>query len=103
MSDPIAFRIANVPSALRYELFVDGEMAGELTYRLSKGVITFLHTEIVDEYKGRGLGEHLAEYALEDARARGLIVRPECRFVRHYITEHPEYRDLVADDFELAS
>lgn len=103
MADPIAVRVLDVPGSLRYELFADGELAGVLTYRLNHGVITFMHTEIEDAFKGHGLGERLAQYALDDSRRRGLSVRPECPFVRHYINEHPEYRDLVAPGFELAS
>jgi predicted GNAT family acetyltransferase len=103
MADPIALRAVDVPGSLRYELFADGELAGFLTYRLNQGVITLVHTEIADGYKGHGLGERLAQFALDDARRRGLTVRPECPFVRHYVKDHSEYRDLVAPDFELAS
>ena len=35
---------------------------------------------------------------LAAARERGLTVLPYCSFVRHYIQQHPEYVDLVADD-----
>jgi uncharacterized protein len=37
----------------------------------------------------------LARFALDDARARGLRVRPDCPFVARFIRAHPEYQDLV--------
>jgi len=33
---------------------------------------------------------------LDDIRAENLKVRPLCSFARHVITQHPEYRDLLA-------
>jgi hypothetical protein len=35
---------------------------------------------------------------LDAARERGLTVLPYCSFVRHYIEQHPETLDLVADE-----
>ena len=37
--------VADDPGAARYEITVDGERAGFVTYRESPGVITFLHAE----------------------------------------------------------
>jgi len=88
--------IVDRPDRHRYEVEVDGEPAGLLTYRLSGGVITHRHTEIDPAYRGRGLGAQLARFALDDARARGLTVKPLCPFVAAFIERHPEYADLVA-------
>jgi hypothetical protein len=45
------------------------------------------------------------KFALDDAEHRGLDVLPYCPFVRSYIFDHPEYRDLVPtsawDKFDL--
>jgi predicted GNAT family acetyltransferase len=35
---------------------------------------------------------------LDAARERGLHVLPYCSFIRHYIQQHPETVDLVAED-----
>ena len=37
----------------------------------------------------------LARYALDDARSRGLRVRPRCPFIKSWIRRHPDYQDLV--------
>jgi predicted GNAT family acetyltransferase len=90
-----ALRIEDVPERERYELTVDDRLAGMITYRLGRGRITFVHAEIDDAFEGRGLGSRLARAVLDDARARGLAVRPACPFVAEYIDQHPEYADLV--------
>lgn len=88
--------VADHPEAARYELTVDGERAGFVTYRQSPGVITFLHAEVDPSRERRGLGSQLVRGALDDARARGLAVRPVCPFVQWFIETHESYRDLLA-------
>ena len=88
--------VADNPDAARYELTVDGERAGFVTYRQSPGVIALLHAEVDPARERRGLGSQLVRGALDDARARGLMVRPVCPFVQWFIETHEEYRDLVA-------
>lgn len=87
--------VTDTPGRARYELHAGGELAGFVTYRLSPGTITFLHAEVHPDRERRGLGSALAAGALDDARARGLIVRPVCPFVAWYIENHAEYADLV--------
>jgi hypothetical protein len=88
--------VTDNPEAARYELTVDGERAGFVTYRLSPGVIALLHAEVDPSRERRGLGSTLVRGALDDARARGLAVRPVCPFVQWFIETHDDYRDLLA-------
>ena len=88
--------VADNPEAARYEITVDGERAGFVTYRQSPGVIAFLHAEVHPSRERRGLGSQLVRGALDDARARGLAVRPVCPFVQWFVETHTEYHDLVA-------
>jgi predicted GNAT family acetyltransferase len=83
------------PNDLRYELLVDGEVAGELQYRRTHDSVALVHTEILRLLEGRGLGARLVAGALDDIRARNLRVTAICPFVRSYIRRHPEYGDLV--------
>ncbi|GII52959.1 N-acetyltransferase [Planotetraspora thailandica] len=85
--------------AARYEIRVDGELAGIAQYRLRPGKIVFTHTVIHDEFEGKGLGSKLVSTALDRARAAGLKVVPLCPFVAGYIERHPEYRDLVDENY----
>jgi predicted GNAT family acetyltransferase len=87
--------VKDVPAQSRFEIYVDGERVGLLDYSVNRGTITMPHTEIDPSYGGQGLGGELVKGALDEARSRGLTVRPACSFVRHYIEEHPEYRDLI--------
>ncbi|MBP2707156.1 N-acetyltransferase [Microbispora sp. RL4-1S] len=87
--------VADNTEAHRYEITVDGVVAGFAEYRLRPGKIVFTHTEVRDEFEGRGLGSTLIRGALDAVRPSGLAVVPLCPFVARYIRRHPEYRDLV--------
>ena len=90
--------VVDAPDAGRYEIRVDGELAGFAAYRPRPGLIAFTHTEIEERFEGRGLGGRLVSFALDDARARGLAVLPFCPFVDAYIKGHREYADLVPEN-----
>jgi predicted GNAT family acetyltransferase len=79
----------------RFELAVDGRTAFS-QYKLSPGVITFMHTEVPKELEGHGVGSSLVRGELEAVRAQGLKVVAKCPFVAAYIKKHPEFQDLLA-------
>lgn len=79
----------------RFEIVVDGRLAGFAEYRRRPGRIAFTHTEIDPAFAGRGLGGQLVSAALSEARRDGLDVLPFCPFVRRWIEEHPRELDLV--------
>ena len=81
----------------RYEITADGELAGFTVYELQPEVIAFMHTEIGEEWGGRGLGSILVRCALDDVRSRGLDVLPYCPFVRSWLERHDDYLDLVPE------
>lgn len=89
--------VSDNPGEHRYEVAVDGDLAGFVKYRVKPGQIALIHTEIDDRFEGRGLGGRLIAFALDDARARGLAVLPFCPFARAYIQRHPEYAELVPE------
>jgi predicted GNAT family acetyltransferase len=86
----------------RYEISVDGKTAFT-TYKIENGVISFLHTEVPSEFRGKGIGSKLVRGELEAARARGLKVIPRCEFVAGYIEKHPEFHDLLAAKQQLGT
>jgi len=91
--------VRDAPEAERYEVHVDGALAGFAEYRRRPNLIAFTHTEIADAHEGQGLASTLIRHALDEARAAGLAVLPFCPFVNGYITRHPEYADLVPAGF----
>jgi uncharacterized protein len=90
--------VTDNPGENRFEISVDGELAGFVQYRAKPGLIALIHTEIDDRFEGQGLGGQLIAHALDDARARELAVLPFCPFANAYIQRHPEYIDLVPED-----
>ncbi|TWF95826.1 GNAT family N-acetyltransferase [Saccharopolyspora dendranthemae] len=87
--------IKDNPDANRFEILVDGELAGFAEYRLKTGQISFTHTEIDDNFSGQGLAGKLVRAALDEVRSRELRVLPFCPYVRGWIAKHSDYLDLV--------
>jgi hypothetical protein len=96
MSDDVSVR--DNPGASRYEIQVDGKRAGFTEYVRHGKVVDLLHTEIGDEYGGRGLATELVRSTLDDARQHGAQVLPYCPFVKEFLEKNPDYRDLVPAD-----
>ena len=86
--------VVNNQAQHRYELVVEGHLAATY-YSVADGVITFIHTEVPPELGGKGAGSALVKGALDQVRAEGLKVIPQCPFVKAYIDKHPEYADLL--------
>ena len=63
--------VVDTPEASRYELRLGGRVIGFAAYRRRNDRIVFIHTEVDESYEGRGLGNRLAEAALEDVRGKG--------------------------------
>ena len=87
--------VVDNPDLSRYEISVDGALAGFAVYRLRPGLIAFIHTETSPSFRRHGLAGELIEAALRDARERELAVLPFCPYVNRYLAEHPEQVDLV--------
>lgn len=83
--------------ASRYEARLEGQLAGFAEYAVAGPTITFLHTQVLPDFDGMGVGSALVRGALDDVRARGRgSVVPVCPFVRGWIDRHPDYADLKA-------
>src|SRR3954452_1974534 len=89
--------VADNPAEQRYEIHADGELAGFTAYRERPKGLAFTHTEVFDQFEGKGIGSKLVAATLDDVRARGLEVLPICPFVKSYIERHREYVDLVPE------
>jgi hypothetical protein len=99
MADRPEIAVHNNPDACRYEASVDGELAGFAFYRWTPGKVMFVHTEVRDGYEGQGIGGALARAALDDVRLQGEMVAPVCEFIAGYINRHPDYVDLVDEEY----
>ena len=89
--------VTDAPERRRYEARIDGELAGIAEYRASDRVVTFVHTEVMSAFEGKGVGSALVRAALDDVRAHGRKVRAVCPFVKGYVEKHSdEYADLLS-------
>ncbi|MDB5744709.1 MAG: GCN5-related N-acetyltransferase [Polaromonas sp.] len=78
-----------------YEAFVDGRFAGTCEYEESANVITFTHTLVQPEFKGKGIGSALAKFVLEESRLQGKQVVADCQFISAYIKKNAEFASLT--------
>ena len=92
-------QVVHIPENSRYEIHVDGEVAGftEAKER-DDDVLVFPHTVIDDAYGGQGLGQVLAAGALDDVRRRGVGIVVTCEYLTRFLEKHPEYHDLLAQE-----
>ena len=80
----------------QFEITVDGKLAGKTQFFEQDGKRVFFHTEVGDEYGGRGLAGILVKDALDTTRSEGLRVVPVCPYVAAYVKKHDdEYGGLV--------
>jgi predicted GNAT family acetyltransferase len=91
--------VVDRPGEHRYVVRAGGAVAGVAEYRRRGDRVVFTHTGIAPAYGGRGLGSRLVRAALDDVRAQGASVVPRCPFVAEWIRRHPDYADLVDEQF----
>jgi predicted GNAT family acetyltransferase len=91
----MTIEVADAPERHRYEAELDGALAGFLDYVVKHGRIALIHTEVPKAFEGHGVAAALTRFALDDARARGLMVIVICPYVRRYLETHPEDLDIV--------
>jgi uncharacterized protein len=87
----------------KFRIAVDGKDVGLLTFAQRDGQRVFLHTEVDDEFEGRGLATILVKDALAATRDDGLRVVAVCPLVAAYLDKHHDFddiRDPVSDEIE---
>ena len=89
------FTYVHAPDKHRYEIHDGQEIIGFTQYRLPPdgNHVDFIHTEVDEAYKGRGLASNLVAFALDDVEAAGKRIIPHCPYVAAWIKRHPEYRE----------
>lgn len=90
--------VRNNTAESRYEIFAGGKLAGFSKYLLEDDRVVLFDTQVDPARRGAGLGQQLAQTALEDVRKQRKVVEPRCEFIAKYIREHPEHHDLVATE-----
>jgi len=90
--------VTDNPAVSRFEITVDGELAGYVDYRRDGDEYALPHTRVFTEFEGRGIGSELVRGALSEIATRGGTVLPYCPFVPRVIRDNPEFADLVPQD-----
>ncbi|MET0931648.1 MAG: GNAT family N-acetyltransferase [Aeromicrobium sp.] len=80
----------------RYEIHVDGILAGFTEAKEDGEVVVFPHTEVFQQFEGQGLGSQLVGGALDDIRVRGKKIIAKCPYVARFVEKHADYADLLA-------
>ncbi|SDZ73278.1 hypothetical protein SAMN05192529_10125 [Arachidicoccus rhizosphaerae] len=78
-------------------LYSDEQKAGfmEISVDLDQHLLTVYHTEVEEQYNGRGFGKLLLEALVQYSRNNQLRVRPLCPFVHAQFKRHEEkYQDI---------
>ncbi len=92
----MSITVRNEPDLNRYTVFIDDDAVGFAEYRIHSDEIVFIHTEVDPERREKGLASTLVQWALDDVRDNSdRRVVAQCPYVRHWLREHPEYRDLL--------
>lgn len=99
--DAVRTETTDNPELHRFEIRVDGELAGFAAYRRRGDRLIFTHTEVDDAYSGQGVGSRLAQDALSTVRKRKEKLVALCPFISAFLEQNPEHSDLV--DVELTA
>lgn len=83
LADEVA--VARSASGERYEITVNGVVAGFAAILESDTHVAFTHTEVDDAYQGRGLAQRLAAESLADVAASGRTIIPLCPYIARYL------------------
>ena len=94
MSDELV--LARDQAGSRYTATSGGSLAGLIDYSERPGSIQFLHTETDPAFRGQGIARRLTAYALDDVRERELSLVPLCSYTQRFVTDNPQYADLLA-------
>ncbi|MGB8506995.1 MAG: GNAT family N-acetyltransferase [Pyrinomonadaceae bacterium] len=85
----------------RFEMTLDDGKTAFIRYEaVGAGVLALTHTEVPEEFEGKGIGGALVKKTFEIIREENLKIVPSCRFVAVYLKRHPEYQSLVASTSE---
>lgn len=91
-------QITNNTAESRFEITVDGKLAGFADYQDKGNVRNFNHTEVFEEFRGQGLSKPLIKFSLDHARENDLQILPTCPVYEKFLQKNEEYQDLVAEN-----
>lgn len=79
----------------RFELAIDADNAALAYYRLDGDRVFLTHTEVPQQYAGRGIGSKLAQGLFDILRKTGRKAVVKCPFLNVSAARHPGYNDVI--------
>lgn len=79
----------------KFEIAVDGKAVGLAVFADRGNQRLFLHTEVAEEFGGRGLATILVTEALTETKAEGMRIVAVCPLVAAYLDKHHEFDDVA--------
>lgn len=92
----MAYTLVHDHARRRYDLSDETGPVAHALYEERGDRLAIYHTEVARSLRGRGIGGELVARVLDEIRQAGKKVIPACPFVREYIAQNPDYRDLAA-------
>ncbi|MFC7451175.1 GNAT family N-acetyltransferase [Rhodococcus daqingensis] len=87
--------VLDAPARHRFEVRLGADLAGFTQYLDRGGQRIFFHTEIGEQYGGRGLASLLIHDALGETVRQGKRIVPICPFVAGYLKKHDDFASDV--------
>lgn len=85
------------PQENRYAMYVGGELASVVDYRVKGKQISFHHTYTAPHMRGKGLAGKIVEFAVDDVeQTTDYQIVPMCWYVGLWFDEHPERSELLS-------
>ena len=84
----------------QFELHIGSQFSLIEFYREGEKIY-LTHTETPEELRGKGVAKELVKRTLQCAKDNGFIVVPACSYVADYVNNHPEWRDILSDGYQM--
>ena len=84
----------------QFELHAEGEVA-YLEYFFEGRKIFLTHTETPAPIRGKGYAKELVKSSLQYAKDNKYIVVPACSYVADYVSNNPQWRDILSEGYQM--
>ncbi|SCY74975.1 GNAT family N-acetyltransferase [Flavobacterium caeni] len=84
----------------QFEFQIDGQTAFVEYFTEGKKVY-LTHTEVPASMQGQGIASQLIQKTLRHLKAHHRILVPQCSFVSAYVNEHPEWRSILSEGYQM--
>jgi predicted GNAT family acetyltransferase len=83
----------------RFEASIDGHLVGWQPYRRYGSHFVLMRTEVDEQWRTQGISSAMIDGILGMIGVTGATVIPRCKVAGDYIYRHPEYLDLVTEQY----